>query len=196
MAERKSVEIRRMEVADIPAVYRLGADTFTAEKWPMLYRNWDEYEVTGLFNTDGDYCLVAESAEEELDRIRGFVLGTVISKPGSAWTYGYILWLCVRAGWQREGVASRLVDKLVETMIEEEGIRIIMSDTDPENERAVRFFERMGFDDRKAHVYLSSNVEQNPRYMETLEATRAAASPPDPPPKKRRRRRKTPPLPP
>jgi ribosomal protein S18 acetylase RimI-like enzyme len=101
------------------------------------------------------------------------LLGTVISKPGSAWTYGYVIWLCARPMWQRAGVATKLVDKLVERMIEKAGIRIIMADTDPENVRAVRFFEKMGFDDRKPHVYLSSNLEHNPRYRELLEASRA-----------------------
>jgi hypothetical protein len=57
--------IREMEVEDIPGVFQLGAETFTADQWPMLYRSWDEYEVTSLFNTDGEYCLVAEADEEE-----------------------------------------------------------------------------------------------------------------------------------
>ena len=171
----KSFSIRQMEVDDLAEVYDLGADTFTADQWPMLYRSWDEYEVTSLFNTDGEYCLVAENDEEpspEGERIIGFVLGTVLSKTGSAWSYGYVNWVCAHPNWLREGVASRLVDELVELMIETDGIRIVMADTDPENERAVRFFERMGFTNRKAHLYLSSNLEQNDRYKDALEEYR------------------------
>jgi ribosomal protein S18 acetylase RimI-like enzyme len=152
---------------------------FKADLWPMLYRSWDEYEVTTLFNTDGDYCLVAENDDwvpgSKDQRIVGFVLGTVISKPGSAWSYGYVLWLCSHDDWAREGVAGKLVDKLVEIMVEEDGIRIIMADTDPDNHRAVRFFSKKGFTDTKPHLYLSSNLEHNPHYAPLLKKSRAAA---------------------
>jgi ribosomal protein S18 acetylase RimI-like enzyme len=172
---KKSFSVRTMEIGDLAAVYELGAENFKAGKWPMLYRNWDEYEVTTLFNTDGDYCLVAENddfdekrhAPEE--RIVGFVLGSVLSKSGSAWSYGYVIWLCSHEGWAREGVASDLVDTLVEKMVEEEGVRILMADTDPDNVRAVRFFTKKGFSDQKPHMYLSSNLEQNPLYSKLLE---------------------------
>jgi len=175
MSGGKSFSIRQMEVDDLAEVYALGSETFTADQWPMLYRSWDEYEVTSLFNTDGEYCLVAENDAEdapEAERIIGFVLGTVLSKTGSAWSYGYVTWLCAHPNWAREGVASRLVDKLVNRMIENDGIRIVMADTDPENARAVRFFEKMGFTTRKEHLYLSSNLEQNDRYRESIEEYR------------------------
>ncbi|NBO37143.1 N-acetyltransferase [bacterium] len=168
-----------MEIEDLAEVYQLGAMNFKADLWPMLYRSWDEYEVTTLFNTDGDYCLVAENDDwspgSEEKRIVGFVLGTVISKPGSAWSYGYVLWLCSHDDWAREGVAGKLVDKLVEIMVEEDGIRIIMADTDPDNHRAVRFFTKKGFSDTKPHLYLSSNLEHNPHYAPLLKKSRAAA---------------------
>src|SRR5258706_5491448 len=171
----KSFSIRQMEVDDLAEVYDLGAETFTADQWPMLYRSWDEYEVTSLFNTDGEYCLVAENDAERPakgHRIVGFVLGTVLSKTGTAWSYGYVNWLCAHPQWTREGVATRLVDKLVNLMIETDGIRIMMADTDPENTRAVRFFEKMGFTTRKEHLYLSSNLEGNERYSDALEEYR------------------------
>ena len=164
-----------MEIDDLAEVYKLGEMSFKPDLWPMLYRSWDEYEVTTLFNTDGDYCLVAENDDETGDRIVGFVLGTVISKPGSAWSYGYIIWLCAHPGWQREGVASDLVDSLVEIMVEEDGIRIMMADTDPENQRAVRFFQKKGFTDEKPHLYLSTNLEHNDHYKELIIASREAA---------------------
>lgn len=175
--DRRSFTVREMEIGDLADVYRLGDKNFKAALWPMLYRSWDEYEVTTLFNTDGDYCLVAENDEdcEPVDRIVGFVLGTVVSKPGSAWSYGYIMWLCSHTGWGREGVAGKLVDKLVERMIEEDGIRIIMADTDPDNVPAVKFFQKKGFDNQKEHLYLSSNLEHNIHYADLLKKSRAEA---------------------
>lgn len=169
---KQSFSIREMEIGDLAEVFQLGQRCFKADLWPMLYRSWDEYEVTTHFNTDGQYCLVAENDSKEDPRILGFVLGTVVTKLGSAWSYGYIIWLCSHPDWGRSGVAGKLLDKIVEIMIEEEGIRIIMADTDPENERAVNFFRKRGFTQEKSHVYLSSNLDHNEHYRHLLIASR------------------------
>jgi hypothetical protein len=124
-----------------------------------------------LFNTDGEYCLVAENDADDPpkdERIVGFVLGTVVAKAGTAWNYGYIIWLCAHEKWGRAQVASELMDELIKIMIENDGIRIIMADTDPDNERAVRFFAKKGMTDQKPHLYLSSNLEQNPEYRDLV----------------------------
>ena len=160
-----SCSIREMTIHDLAEVYELGRSQFKAETWPMLYRSWDEYEVTTHFHVDGEYCLVAENNDETSpQRIVGFVLGTVVSKPGSAWNYGYIVWMCVHPRWRRRNVAARLVDWLVETMVEVDGIRILMTDTDPENKRAMAFFAARGFTEQHPHVYLSTNLEANPHF--------------------------------
>lgn len=154
-----------MSIRDLAEVYELGLSQFKAQTWPMLYRSWDEYEVTTRFHVDGEYCLVAENNDEDsAQRIVGFVLGTVVSKPGSAWNYGYIVWMCVHPRWRRRNVAARLVDRLVETMVEVDAIRILMTDTDPANKRAMKFFAARGFTEQHPHVYLSSNLEANPHY--------------------------------
>jgi ribosomal protein S18 acetylase RimI-like enzyme len=161
----RSCSIRQMTIHDLAEVYELGRSQFKAASWPMLYRSWDEYEVTTRFHIDGEHCLVAENNDEESSRrIVGFVLGSVVSKPGSAWNYGYIVWMCVHPRWRRRNVAARLVDWLVEAMIETDAIRILMADTDPRNERAMKFFAARGFNEQHAHVYLSSNLDTNPRY--------------------------------
>ncbi len=40
---RAEVEIRRMEIDDVSAVYHLGEQLFTSEEFPILYRTWDPY---------------------------------------------------------------------------------------------------------------------------------------------------------
>jgi len=60
-------------------------------------------------------------------------------------------------------------------MVERDGIRIMMADTDPDNARAVKFFERKGFDDQKAHLYMSTNLELNDNYRELIQESREAA---------------------
>jgi ribosomal protein S18 acetylase RimI-like enzyme len=110
--------------------------------------------VIGLYNTDAEYCLVAEVQE----KLAGFILGTIISKP--SWVYGYIIWLGINPAFQRRGIADKLVDKLVERMIED-GARFMMVDTDPENLPAVNFFTRKGFGNTRRHVFLSMNLSKH-----------------------------------
>ena len=150
-------DIRDMEIDDLANVYHLGEELFTSELYPYIYRTWDQWEVIGLYNTDPEYCLVAEIDEQ----LAGFVLGTIINK--STLVYGYIIWLGVAPNNQRRGVADKLVDKLVERMIDD-GARFMMVDTDPENLPALKFFTRKGFGNMRQHVFLSLNLSEHDYY--------------------------------
>jgi ribosomal protein S18 acetylase RimI-like enzyme len=154
-APQPPVSIREMELDDLPAVYALGERLFTSEKWPNLYRTWDEYELVGFFAADSDTCLVAEIGDD----LVGFILGTVIDKRKSAWSYGYVVWLGVDPDRARRGVASRLLERLTQIFVEL-GVRILMSDTDAENEAAIAFFQRQGFGNMSNHVYMTKNLQQ------------------------------------
>ena len=156
-----SVAVREMEIDDLAPVYHLGESLFTSDLYPYLYRTWDEWEVIGLYNTDPEYCLVAEID----DQLAGFILGTIISK--ASWTYGYIIWLGVSLDFQRRGVGDKLVDKLVERMIED-GARFMLADTDPANVPAVKFFARKGFVNTREHIFLSVNLSKHERYKKLI----------------------------
>ena len=152
-----SVYVRELEIDDLAPVFHLGEDLFTSNSYPYLYRTWDQWEVIGLYNTDPEYCLVAEIQGQ----IAGFILGTVISK--ATWTYGYILWLGVSPHFQRRGVGDALVDKLIERMVED-GARFMLVDTDPANTPAVNFFNRKGFGNSREHIFLSMNLGKHEYY--------------------------------
>jgi ribosomal protein S18 acetylase RimI-like enzyme len=152
-----SVHIRDMAIDDIAPIYHLGDELFKSDLYPYLYRTWDEWEVIGLYNTDPEYCMVAEVD----DRLAGFVLGTVITK--ASWTYGYIIWLGIDPNFQRRGIGDKLVDKIVERMIEE-GARSMLVDTDPANIPAVNFFTRKGFGNAHKHIFLSMNLSKHEYY--------------------------------
>lgn len=153
------VVIREMELHDLAAVFDLGERLFTADAVPNLYRTWDEYELVDSFSADGEYCLVAEHEE----RVVGFVIGTIIEKRKSAWTYGYLVWLGVEPELVGQGVARRLVGRLTDLFIEE-GARMMMVDTDAENEDALAFFKSQGFGNPVEHVYMSKNLTNLPAY--------------------------------
>ncbi|MDX2229495.1 MAG: GNAT family N-acetyltransferase [Leptolyngbyaceae cyanobacterium bins.349] len=162
------ITVRDMDINDLAPVYHLGEQLFTSDLYPFIYRTWDQWEVIGLYNTDPEYCLVAESD----GKLAGFVLGTIINK--ATWTYGYVLWLGVNPEFQRRGVADNLVDRLVERMIDD-GARFMMADTDPENAPAVKFFTRKGFTNARKHVFLSMNLSKHEYYGKLIAYEREKA---------------------
>jgi len=78
--------------------------SYTAEYSQSLYRTWDEYEITTLFNTYGEPFLVAEVG----DHLLGFALGTSVKKHLSHWKHVYPVLLGVRRDIQQDGVGSKL----------------------------------------------------------------------------------------
>lgn len=89
--ELGDIEIRVAGIDDLAPVFHLGERVFTPREVSNLYRTWDEYEVTHVFNTEPENLLVAYSGS----RIVGFAIGTIIEKQRSAWKYGHLLWLAV-----------------------------------------------------------------------------------------------------
>lgn len=162
-----AVEIRVMQLKDMPAVFELGQKLFTAEKLPTLYRSWDEDEVVQLFGSDEETCLVAEAD----GRIVGFALGHLMAKPRSAWRYGWLEWLGVDPAFKRHGIATRLLNHLTSRFIEREA-RIMLVDTDEDNHDALAFFRKIGFGQELRHIYLSRNLDDHPETVERKEAQR------------------------
>lgn len=170
--KRVPVEIREMGIDDLPPVFHLGEKVFTAQQWPNLYRSWDEYEVVELFLGDSEFCLVAETGE----RIIGFALGTTISKARSPWKYGHLVWVGVDPGFQRYGVGEKLFKAMTDTMIEN-GVRILMVDTQMDNLPALDFFRKLGFSNPEEQVYLYLNLDKHKRRRVKRGARTPQASP-------------------
>ncbi len=150
----EEIQVRAMEIDDLPSVFHLGEQLFTPREFPNLYRTWDPFEVTGLFHSDGEFCFVADRGAA----LAGFVLGTVIEKARSAWTYGHLLWLGVAPACQRMGVGDRLFEQF-RTGAEAHGARMLMIDTQADNAPALAFFRRHGFANPTEHVYLTLNLQ-------------------------------------
>ncbi len=153
VTQEEALRIREMTIDDFAEVFHIGEEVFTAEYSQSLYRTWDEYEITTLFNTDGELCLVAEAGEE----ILGFALGTTVKKHHSPWKYGYLVWLGVRRDIQKLQVGERLFRE-IKRRLREQGARMIIIDTSADNEPAIRFFLKQGFADIQEHVYMTLNL--------------------------------------
>ena len=152
--EESEIKIRQATIDDLAAMFHLGEKVFTPHEVSNLYRTWDEYEVTHLFNAEPEYMLAAELG----GRLVGFCLGSVIEKARSAWSYGHLLWLAVDPKFEGRGVAGKLFDEFRDIM-DEQGIRMLMVDTQADNERAIDFFTRKGFSNPIDHVYMTLNIK-------------------------------------
>jgi ribosomal protein S18 acetylase RimI-like enzyme len=150
---RVTIRIREMEIDDIAPVFHLGETLFQANEAPTMYRTWDPFEVTSLFNSDTEFCLVAEDD----DTLVGFALGTTITKNHSAWKYGYLIWLGVCREYQRSKVAEKLFNRFKDLILKNGG-RMLLVDTSAENNQAIRFFNKMGFGVPMPHVYMTMNL--------------------------------------
>ncbi|NLX24935.1 MAG: GNAT family N-acetyltransferase [Lentisphaerae bacterium] len=144
------VEIRTATIDDLAAIFHLGEKVFTPKGFSNLYRTWDEYEVTHLFNSETEYVLVAEVDGQ----VVGFAMGTIIEKARSAWSYGHLLWLGVDPDVARMSIGSLLFDRFREVM-ETQGIRMLLVDTQADNAPAITFFQRKGFENPTDHVYMT-----------------------------------------
>lgn len=143
-----------MEIDDLAEVFHLGEKLFTAREVPNLYRTWDEFEVISLFQSDSEFCLVAEIDEQ----IVGFALGTTVTKAHSAWKYGHLVWLGTDPAYQSQGIASKLFNRFRDVMLEE-GVRMLIVDSEADNLPALYFFRKMGFGSPQEHIYLSLNLD-------------------------------------
>jgi ribosomal protein S18 acetylase RimI-like enzyme len=152
------LEIREMEIDDLAPVFHLGEKLFTSERHANLYRTWDEYEVTVLFQQDPELCLVADDD----GKLAGFLMGTTVEKARTAWNYGHILWLGVAKTYQRKGAGKKLYERFKKHM-EDKGIRMLIVDTQADNESAITFFRRQGFSQETEHVYMALNLESQER---------------------------------
>jgi len=159
--KKTEVNIRQMEIDDIGSVYHLGEELFTSEEFPILYRTWDAYEVTDHFTSDPDYCLVADTA----GKVVGFILATTIEKEGTAWKkYGYVSWIGVEESFHRANLGLRLYRRL-EERFRESKVRMVIADTEANNEGAIAFFEAIGFSPSREHLWLTKTLQRLPKKL-------------------------------
>lgn len=156
MITEDHLEIRPAMIDDLAAIFHLGEKVFTPQEVSNLYRTWDEYEVTGLFNSEPDFLLVADLN----GKIVGFAMGTTIVKARTAWNYGHLLWLGVDPDAGRMGVGGKLFDRFSELM-EERGVRMLMIDTQADNTPAIEFFKQKGFDHPTGHLYMTLTLQKD-----------------------------------
>lgn len=153
--EKFEYSLREIEFEDLHTVFKIGEKLFTAKEWPNLYRTWDEYEILERFMNEKEFCLVAECKQGE---IIGFAIGSLLEKRKSAWKYGYLIWLGVLPEFSGRHVGRKLLKKMT-TLFQKEGARIMIVDTEVNNEKAIGFFKKHQFKSEHKHIYLSKKLK-------------------------------------
>jgi len=156
MNDLPSIDIRTATIDDLAAIFHLGEKVFTSQAVANLYRTWDEYEVTTLFNCNPELLLVAEAE----GNVVGFALGTTIEKARSAWNYGHLLWLGIDPEYARLGIGSSLFERFRQE-VQSQGVRMMLVDTQADNKPAIDFFCRKGFENPTDHIYMTLNLEKD-----------------------------------
>ena len=154
--------------------YQLNSE---GRPYQLIYLSRDAQSTAFLEELRGpEFAGKVKVHHDQGDPARALDLWPLLEKPGSAWTYGYIIWLGVAPGGGRRGVGAKLVKELQDIFIEL-GARMIMADTDADNSAAISFFAKQGFAEDSEHVYLSKNLTYDPAYIAHHRKGRVAARP-------------------
>ena len=151
MIESSNVSVRTARPEDAPALGRLGAllvtlhHGFDADRFvapgPGTARGYGRYLVSQL-GQEGAIVLVAEDG----DGVLGYAYAGL---EGSDWMLlrgpaGVIYDIIVDPGRRREGIATTLVNAMLEALEQRGAPRVVLS-TATKNEAAQRLFESIGF---------------------------------------------------
>jgi ribosomal protein S18 acetylase RimI-like enzyme len=144
-----SANIRRAEIEDLPAVYRLGLRCYDVLDKPYNY--WSVREVADHLEGHPDLCFAAESDGE----VVGFALG--------AESYeiledtGHLEWIAVAPEHRRVGLATRLIETFVEAL-RATGPKEVVADVSSANEVSRALFARTGWSEGLSVTFFTKRL--------------------------------------
>ena len=160
----KGLRIRRADVGNVPEVVGLSSCLFREDagrRDPSMNVRWPEEEGAEYFarfvGGGPDLCLLAESAGEAIGYLAGRVREGTALMPGRA---ADLESMYVREEYRSRGVGARLVGEFLEWAGSQGAVRATVT-AYAANERAVRFYEGMGF--RPKSVSLERGLNGAPR---------------------------------
>lgn len=149
------MEIRQITLDDIPAVYRLGKKSFIDNKKEesFVYGYWSLQQLAQMIEEYPHLMLVAT----EEGKIAGFVLGHPTYE--GILNIGYLEWIAVDPEFMRQGLATRLIESLLE-IYKEKGETRIVTDVKGVNVPSMKLFQnKFGFEVRETVSFLVKQLE-------------------------------------
>ncbi len=150
------IQIRDLQLIDIPKVVDLGEKVFNEDTLPLLHRTWDETEVLNNYSTDAEFCLIATNGKT----IVGFALASLMEKAGAnerQSIYGWLHWIGVSPRHRGKGIAQTLIDELT-NRLKAVGAQFLLADSDESNNDALNFFTQSGFNAKTRHVFFAKDI--------------------------------------
>lgn len=130
--------IRRMQVEDLPVVYRLGERCYDVRDKPYNY--WSIREVADHLETSPELCFVAEAEGE----VVAFALGA--RRYEILENTGHLEWVAVGPEHRRDTVATRLIEAVVDEL-RAQGRDDVVADVSSANEASQALFRSAGFEE-------------------------------------------------
>lgn len=123
------MNIRFVTAADIPALTALEYQHYEAEGYPsaflfQAYRQWPQ--MFWVAHANNETC------------------GYVLAAPGTASNEAWIMSALINVNYQGQGVGSRLMAEAVKALATQ-GFTLIKLSVAPENTRALKLYEKLGF---------------------------------------------------
>jgi len=131
------VIVRKMEIEDLPYVWKLGVTEFDMTK--LYHQYWTLPELVHAMVNDADFCIVAE----EQGKIVGFAIG---HRKFSAWRedLSIIEWCAVEKKHQKKGIGTKLCRGLIEKF-RKAGASGVIADIKADNEASAKLFRKLFF---------------------------------------------------
>jgi len=138
-----------MHVRDFGDVYELGRRSYKLTDKPYNY--WSIREVADHLESCPDLCFVAEHAE----KVVGFALGSdtfeIIEDTA------HLEWIAVDAGYRRHGLATRLLQTVVEA-VERMGKARLVADIANDNPFSQGLARKLGFTEGISVTYFTKEL--------------------------------------
>jgi ribosomal protein S18 acetylase RimI-like enzyme len=138
-----SFRIRKADHDDFEAVLRLSRAHLTPEraaKHAQLSPSSDK-RLVGFVDGETGVCLVAEHHDGGLI---GYLVGGFKDLPLTSLVYAELETIMVEEGYRGEGVGTELAASFL-AWAKERGVDRVAVTVAPKNERALRFYRRLGF---------------------------------------------------
>ena len=144
-----SANIRRAEVEDLPAVYRLGLRCYNVLDKPYNY--WSIREVADHIEGHPDLCFAAEIDGE----VVGFLLGA--DSYEILQDTGHLEWIAVAPEHRLGGLATRLIETFLEALWAT-GRKEVVADVSSGNEASRALFARTGWSEGISVTFFTKRI--------------------------------------
>ena len=149
------IVIRKMELEDIPAVFKLGYSAYIKEKGNEKAYAYSYWTLTGISKIIEEYPELAFVAT-----LRKKVIGFVLGHPSydHLTDVGYLEWIAIDKKYRGKGYAQELANVLID-VYREKGYKKLVTDIQGDNIPSLNLFKKkLRFKEKESIIFLESEI--------------------------------------